>query len=105
MPRRPAFVTMVVPEHLRTKGVAMTTSNRPRILTAAGLVLCGAGIGILKLAGVDMPTVPPGLVIVLVAAVAVVFLPWRWAPVLGVLAALAEAAGFFASGSAPADAV
>jgi hypothetical protein len=37
------------------------------------------------IAGANYPTVPPGLIIVLVAATLVLFLPWRWAPLIGVL--------------------
>jgi hypothetical protein len=73
-----------------------------RLVTAAGLVAGAVGIGILYPAGVAMPVVPPGLVMLLVAAAVVAFAPWRWAPVVGVLAGLFEVAGFFGSGSAAA---
>jgi hypothetical protein len=44
---------------------------------------------------------PPGLVILLVAAGFVWFLPWRWTPILGAVAALSQLFGLFAAGQAP----
>jgi hypothetical protein len=41
-------------------------------------------------AGVDdYPTVPPGVIVLLAAALAVVLLPWRWTPIIGVALCLA----------------
>jgi hypothetical protein len=37
--------------------------------------------------GVDFPTIPPGPIILLVAAAVVVFGPWRKAPAVGLVAA------------------
>jgi hypothetical protein len=80
----------------------MNGTNSPaRIATVAGLIAGAAGIAILKVSGVDMPAVPPGLIIMLVVAALMALTRWRWAPILGVVAALSEIAGFFASGSAP----
>jgi hypothetical protein len=72
-----------------------------RALTIAGLLAGAAGIAAQKVAGVAMPPVPPGLVLLLVAAALMANPRWRWAAVVGVLAGLAEVAGFFGSGSAP----
>ncbi|OLF05854.1 hypothetical protein BLA60_34295 [Actinophytocola xinjiangensis] len=62
-----------------------------RNLTAAGLVGIIVGIVFLRIAGVDMPPVPPGALICLVAAVAMYVAPWKWVPIVAVLGALAEA--------------
>ncbi|MBN6033533.1 hypothetical protein [Amycolatopsis sp. 195334CR] len=69
-----------------------------RRATIAGLLMASAGLVVAKLGGVVMPAVPPALVIMLVAAL-FVLVRWRWTPIVGVLAALAEGVGFFASGS------
>ena len=61
---------------------------RARRLTVEGLVLAAAGIMVQYAAGVDYPTVPPGPIILLAAAALVAFGPWRWAPVVGLVAAL-----------------
>jgi hypothetical protein len=69
-------------------------------LTVAALLVAVAGIVIQIVSGVDYPTVPPGIVILLVAAGVVAFGPWRWAPVAGVVVGLFLLVGFFASGAA-----
>jgi hypothetical protein len=56
-------------------------------LNALGLAVAAAGIMIQYVSGVDYPTVPPGPIILLAAAGAVVFGPWRRAPVVGLVAA------------------
>jgi hypothetical protein len=56
-------------------------------LNAAGLVVAAAGIVIQYVSGVDFPTIPPGPVILLVAAAVVVFGPWRRAAAVGLVAA------------------
>ncbi len=68
-------------------------------LTAAALLVAAAGFVIQIVSGVDVPTVPPGLVILLVAAALVAFAPWRWTPVVGVVVGLFLLVGFFASGA------
>lgn len=68
-------------------------------LTVAALLVAAAGFVIQIASGVDVPTVPPGLVIMLVAAGLVAFLPWRWTPLLGVAVGLFLLIGFFASGA------
>ncbi|GAB3433979.1 hypothetical protein [Actinophytocola sediminis] len=61
-----------------------------RNLTAAGLVGVIVGIVFLRIAGVDMPPVPPGAVICLVAAIAMYTAPWRWVPIVAIVGALLE---------------
>jgi hypothetical protein len=56
-------------------------------LNALGLIIAAAGIMIQYVSGVDYPTIPPGPIILLAAAGAVVFGPWRRAPVVGLVAA------------------
>lgn len=68
-------------------------------LTVAALLVAAAGFVIQIVSGVDVPTVPPGLVIMLVAAGLVAFLPWRWMPVVGAAVGLFLLVGFFASGA------
>jgi hypothetical protein len=62
-----------------------------RNLTAVGLVGIVVGIVFLRIAGVEMPPVPPGAVICLVAAIALFTAPWKWVPIVAVLGALMEA--------------
>ena len=68
-------------------------------VTVAALLVAAAGFAIQIVSGVDVPTVPPGLVIMLVAAALVAFGPWRWTPVVGMIVGLFLLVGFFASGS------
>ncbi|MBA2783082.1 MAG: hypothetical protein H0T74_09195 [Rubrobacteraceae bacterium] len=67
-------------------------------VTVAALLVATAGIVIQFVSGVDFPTVPPGLIILLVAAGLVAFGPWRGTPVVGVVVGLFLLVGFFASG-------
>ncbi len=67
-------------------------------LTLVALLLATIGIVIQIVSGVDFPTVPPGLIILLVAAALVAFGPWRWTPVGGIVVGLFLLVGFFASG-------
>jgi len=69
------------------------------MLTVAALLVAAAGFVVQIVSGVDVPTVPPGLVIMLVAAGLVAFLPWRWTPVIGTAVGLFLFVGFFASGA------
>jgi hypothetical protein len=68
------------------------TTRGARKLTVAGLAVGAIGIVLQRLAGVDMPIVPPGLVMLVVAAALIGFTRWKWAPVVGVLIAAAELA-------------
>jgi hypothetical protein len=54
-------------------------------LTVAGLVVAAAGILTQYFSGVEgFPTIPPGPIILLVAAAVVAFGPWRWTTAVGV---------------------
>lgn len=75
----------------------MTPLNRATLVTVTGLVAGAVGLVIQKAAGVEMPPVPPGLIILTVVAVLVAVTRWRWTLVLAVLAALAEMPGFVGS--------
>ena len=76
-------------------------SSLPRAiqLTVAALLVAAAGFVIQIVSGVDVPTVPPGLLILLVVAALVAFGPWRWLPVVGAAVGLFLLVGFFASGA------
>ncbi len=83
----------------------MTTTGNVRRTPArtalvAGLVTAAVGVIVLILVGVPgFPLIPPGPIILLVAAGLVAFLPWRWAPVLGLLAAVFLSVGAVLSGA------
>ena len=69
--------------------------------TAIGaLLVAAAGFVIQIVSGVEVPTVPPGLVMMVVAATLIAFLPWRWAPAVGVAVGSFLLVGFFASDAA-----
>jgi hypothetical protein len=68
-------------------------------LTVAALLVAALGFAIQIVSGVEVPTIPPGLVMLLAAAALVAFLPWRWAPGVGVFIGLLLFVGFFASGA------
>jgi len=80
----------------------MTTHTRsPAVkLTVAALLVASVGIVVQMLSGHDYPTVPPGLVMLVVPAVLVWFVPWRWMPILGAVASLFQVIGLFAAGEA-----
>jgi hypothetical protein len=67
-----------------------------RTWTVAGLAVGAAGIVAQRVAGVAMPVVPPGLVLLVVSAVLLVVTRWRWPLVVGGLAAVAEVAAVLA---------
>ncbi len=68
-------------------------------VTVAALLVAAVGIVIQYVSGVDFPTVPPGLIILLVAAALITFGPWRWPPIVGIVVGLFFLVGFFASGA------
>jgi len=68
--------------------------------TVAGLIVASVGIVIQIFAGVDFPAIPPGLVILLLAAGAVAFAPWRWTLVVATLVGLSQLVGLFLAGQA-----
>ena len=60
---------------------------RPSRLTVVALLIAAVGFVTQMVAGVtDTPTIPPGLVVILVAAGLVAFVPGRWMPLAGVVA-------------------
>lgn len=72
--------------------------------TIAGLVVGAAGIAILWATGQEFPFYPPpGIVILTVGALFMVFAPWRWAPAVGAFLGLFVVVGFIASGLAGGD--
>lgn len=80
----------------------MNRKKYPLSRAAKGAVvgLSGAMLGVLIqiLAGVDFPTIPPVLFILLIPALLIVAAPWRWAPIPAVLAGLFLTVGLFLSG-------
>lgn len=69
-------------------------------LTVAALLIAAVGIVIQIVSGVDFPTIPPGLVILLTAAGLVAFGPWRWVPVVGAVLGVWLIVGLSLSGEA-----
>jgi hypothetical protein len=70
-----------------------------RKLMVAALLVAAAGFVIQIVSGIEVPTIPPGLVILLAAAGLVAILPWRWTPVIGAAVGLFLFVGFFPSGA------
>jgi hypothetical protein len=83
--------------------VTLSRLSRPARTTAAALAVAAIGIVIQIIGGVNYPAVPPGLIILLAAAALVAFLPWRWAPVFGVLAGAFMVTGAIAAANARYD--
>jgi len=57
-------------------------------LNAIGFLVAAAGIVIQIIGSIDYPAVPPGLVILVVAAGLVTFARWSWVPFVGVVVPL-----------------
>jgi hypothetical protein len=70
-----------------------------RTWTVAGLLGGAIGLVVQQVGGMDMPVVPPGMVLLVVAACLMLIKRLRWAPIVAVLAGAAELAGFFGSGA------
>ncbi len=69
-------------------------------LTVAALLIAAGGFVLQMVSGVtNTPTVPPGLVILLVAAGLVALLPWWWMPVVGAFAGLFNLIAFVVIGA------
>ena len=69
-------------------------------LTVATLLIAAGGFVLQMVSGVtDTPTIPPGLVTLLVAAGLVALLPWWWMPVVGAVAGLFNVIVFVAIGA------
>jgi hypothetical protein len=75
--------------------LSLSDPLRRTILVA--LVLSAAGIPIQILGGWDYPTIPPGMVITLVGALAAL-ITYRWAAAISLLTGAFILFGFFASG-------
>jgi FtsH-binding integral membrane protein len=68
---------------------ADSPAPRTSRLTVVALLIAAVGFVIQMVAGVtDTPTIPPGLVVILVAAGLVAFVSGRWMPLAGVVAGL-----------------
>jgi hypothetical protein len=83
--------------------MTLSRLSQPARAEAAALAVAAAGIIIQIIGGVNYPAVPPGLIILLAAAALVAFLPWRWAPVIGVLAGAFMVIGAIAAANARYD--
>jgi hypothetical protein len=70
-------------------------------LTVIALLVAVVGIVIQILSGADYPVVPPGIIMLLVAAAICWFVPWRWAPTLAVVAGVFQLVGTFVAGQTP----
>ena len=81
-------------------GTHAPATSPARIATIAGLLVGAGGLLVQKLGGMTMPAVPPGMIILIVAAGLLLNPRWRWAGFVAILAGLAELAGFFGSGAA-----
>ena len=77
--------------------VKQLQSSTPYRVTLVGLLVAALGIAILYVAGAEMPVVPPGFVLLLIAAGLLAKGPWRWTPIVAIVIALFEAAGTFAT--------
>jgi hypothetical protein len=76
---------------------APTPRGRAALVTVTGLVTGAAGLLVQKVAGVEMPPVPPGLIFLTAAAVLIMVARWRWTTAFAALAALLEIPGFVGS--------
>ncbi|WAL68521.1 hypothetical protein ORV05_12345 [Amycolatopsis cynarae] len=70
-----------------------------RRMLAVFLALACVGVLVQIFTGVPYPKVPPGPIILAVAALLVAVVRWRWMPVLGLLVALFLSVGAVASGT------
>ena len=68
-------------------------------LVAASLLIATAGVVIQIVSGVPYPKIPPVFFIQLIPVVLIVFVKWRWTPVIIILAGLFLTMGLFASGA------
>jgi hypothetical protein len=70
-------------------------------LTVLALLVAAIGFVVQMIGGVtNTPTIPPGLVAILVAAGLVAFVPGRWVPIAGPAAALFNLVAFVLVGAA-----
>ena len=74
--------------------------STPRRINVGALLVAAAGVFVIFLSAPDLfPAVPPGVIILAVAAALVAFVPGRRTPIVGVLIALMIAIGGIASGN------
>jgi len=74
--------------------------STPRRINIGALLVAAAGVFVIFLSAPDLfPAVPPGVIILAVAAALVAFVPGRWTPIVGVLIALMITIGGIASGN------
>ncbi|MBC8091588.1 MAG: hypothetical protein H7Y15_06550 [Pseudonocardia sp.] len=68
------------------------------MIQVAGLLLAALGLVTQIVSGVPgFPPVPPGPIILVVAAAFVTFAPWRWAPIVGLAATVFLVVGLLVS--------
>jgi hypothetical protein len=68
-------------------------------LTVVALLIAALGFATQIAFGLEVPTIPPGLIILLVAAALVTFVRQPWVPGVGVAVGAFLLVGFFASGA------
>ena len=74
--------------------------STPRRINIGALLVAAAGVFVIFLSAPDLfPAVPPGVIILAVAAALIAFVPGRWTPIVGVLIALMVTIGGIASGN------
>ena len=74
--------------------------STPRRINIGALLVAAAGVFVIFLSAPDLfPAVPPGVIILAVAAAVIAFVPGRWTPIVGVLIALMITIGGIASGT------
>lgn len=67
-------------------------------LTVTGLLGAALGIVIQILSGISYPPIPPGLIILLIPALFIIFAPWRRRAIVGAIASGFLLLGLFGSG-------
>jgi hypothetical protein len=76
-------------QHREEKDMNKPNPSATTAVNVVGIVVAAAGILMQYFAGAEgFPTIPPGPIILLIAAGVVAFGPWRWTAVVGILAPL-----------------
>lgn len=87
-----------------TSNLARTTHDPASAVLIGGLALAAVALVIQILTGVPgFPPIPPGPIILAVAALFVALASWRWAPIVGFAAALFLVVGLLLSESGTAE--